>query len=248
MTLAAKPVATQWKGFVRQDLVVDSRPAIVVAPPLSAPGRPWIWRAEFFGAFDGVDVALLKAGFHLAYIDVQDMYGVALDHMDRFYDYLRQAFGVAPKAVLEGFSRGALFAINWAARRPDRTACLYLDAPVCDFKSWPGGKSRAAVSMEDWERLKSVYGLTEERALAYPGGPLDNLGPIAAARIPILAVYGDADESLPIEENVLRLEAFYAALGGEILTIRKRGVGHHPHSLEDPIPILDFILARAARC
>ena len=31
-------------------------------------------------------------------------------------------------------------------------------------------------------------------------------------------------------------------LGGEITVIHKEGVGHHPHSLKDPQPIVDFIL------
>lgn len=32
------------------------------------------------------------------------------------------------------------------------------------------------------------------------------------------------------------------AAGGEIELIRKRGIGHHPHSLKNPEPIVDFIL------
>jgi len=250
MTAATDPAVSEWKGFVRHDRVVDGRAAIVVLPRSAARGRPWIWRTEFFGVFDWVDLALLEAGFHLAYIDVTDMYGAprALDHMDRFYEVLRQTYRLSPKVVLEGFSRGALFALNWAIRRPTQTQCLYLDAPVCDFRSWPGGKGRAPGSPEDWTRLKASYGLTEDQAAAYAGNPLDNLEPLAAAAVPILAVYGEADLDLPIEENVLVLLARFRGLGGEILTIGKPGVGHHPHSLEAPAPIVDFILAHSRSC
>ena len=31
--------------------------------------------------------------------------------------------------------------------------------------------------------------------------------------------------------------------GGDIKVIRKPGVGHHPHSLEDPTPIIEFVEA-----
>ena len=34
----------------------------------------------------------------------------------------------------------------------------------------------------------------------------------------------------------------YRQLGGSITLIPKRGVGHHPHGLDDPKPIVDFIM------
>jgi hypothetical protein len=43
----------------------------------------------------------------------------------------------------------------------------------------------------------------------------------------------------------------YRQLGGDITLIAKPGVGHHPHGLDDPTPIVEFIarhaLAAAAR-
>ena len=35
-------------------------------------------------------------------------------------------FGLSKRAVLEGFSRGGLYAVNFAAAHPDMTAALYL--------------------------------------------------------------------------------------------------------------------------
>jgi pimeloyl-ACP methyl ester carboxylesterase len=182
----------------------------------------------------------------LAYVDVQNMYGapVAMGHMDEFYAHVTGAFGLAAQCVLEGFSRGALYALNWALRRPAAVACIYLDAPVCDFKSWPGGKGKAAGSPEDWTRLKRVYGFTEEQALSFSLNPVDSLAPLAAAGIPIVAVYGDADVDLPPEENILLLESRYKALGGDISVFVKAGVGHHPHSFSDPTPLREFIMSR----
>ena len=53
---------------------------------------------------------------------------------------------------------------------------------------------------------------------------------------------GDADEVVPYEENTALLAEKYEAAGGKIELIRKEGVGHHPHCLEDPKPIVNFIL------
>ena len=43
------------------------------------------------------------------------------------------------------------------------------------------------------------------------------------------------------EENALIVEPRYRALGGEVEMIHKPGVGHHPHSLENPAPIVAFL-------
>ena len=40
-------------------------------------------------------------------------------------------------------------------------------------------------------------------------------------------------------------EQRYKALGGKIEVILKPGVDHHPHSLKDPQPIVDFLLKNA---
>ena len=143
--------------------------------------------------------------------------------------------------MLEGFSRGGLFALNWAARNPDKVAALYLDAPVCDFNSWPGGKGKSKCSPIDWKCCLELYKLTEAEALNSPLIPLNNLKAIAEAKIPIIAVAGDADDVVPIDENILILEKRYRELDGEIQVIVKPGVGHHPHSLTDPTPVVTFL-------
>jgi len=233
-----------WEGYERVDFVVDGRDCLLVAPTFPAAGKPWIWRTEFFGHEPQADLALLAQGFHVAYINVQNMYGapVALDHMDAFYDHLTKQRGLGSKTVLEGFSRGGLFALNWAARHPDRVACLYLDAPVCTFKSWPGGKGKGKGSTADWERCLKAYGLTEAEAIAYRLNPVDHLEPLAKGKVPILSVCGDADTVVPYPENSGLIAERYPKLGGEIKVILKPGVEHHPHSLVDPTPIVTFVL------
>ncbi len=235
---------SKWHGFTRFDFVVDGRGCVLILPETSAQGRPWIWRMEFFDHEPQADLALLQNGFHVAYMDVRNMYGapIALDHMDKFYELLRRSYELAPRGVLEGFSRGGLFALNWAARHPERVASLYLDAPVCDFKSWPGGKGGGKCSPIGWDDCKKAYELSEEQAMSYALNPVDNLKALALAKIPILSVCGDADETVLFNENTAVLAKRYVALGGEIKVILKPGVGHHPHSLKDPGPIVEFIL------
>jgi pimeloyl-ACP methyl ester carboxylesterase len=235
---------TQWQGYERHDFQVDGRDCLLVVPKEPAAGKPWIWRTEFFGHEPQADLALAAKGFHLAYIDVQNMYGapVALDHMDRFYDHLTHERGLAAKPVLEGFSRGGLFSLNWAARHPDRVACIYNDAPVCNIKSWPGGRGKDMGTAADWQQLLSAYHLTEAEALAGQISPVDHLEPLAKAKIPLLHICGEADDVVPIEENTRLLERRYRELGGPITVIAKPGVGHHPHSLVDPTPIVAFAL------
>jgi alpha-beta hydrolase superfamily lysophospholipase len=150
--------------------------------------------------------------------------------------------GFAPKAALEGMSRGGLIIYNWAAVNPDKVSCIYGDAPVCDFKSWPGGKGKGQGSEAAWRDCLKAYGFTEEQALAFDGNPVDNLQPLADAKIPLLHVVGDADDVVPVAENTARLAKRYRELGGSITVINKPGVGHHPHSLKDPTPIVEFVL------
>ncbi|MEI6809172.1 MAG: PA14 domain-containing protein [bacterium] len=235
----------EWNGYEQIDFNVGGRGALLVVPKKPAPGKHWIWRTEFFGIDPQADIALLNEGVYVAYIGVGGLFGapVALDAMDKFYDHVTKTYGLNAKTVLEGFSRGGLYALNWAIRHPDRVACLYLDAPVCDFKMWPGGGGRTRASGRDWRDCLNAYGMTDEQARAYKGNPIDNLAPLAKAKIPIFVVCGDMhDWVVPIESNSLLLETRYKELGGVVQLIRKPKAGHRPHSLPDPTPIVNFVL------
>lgn len=237
--------AQTWEGFQQENFQVGERKAFLIVPKQAATGKPWIWRTEFFGHEPQGDKALVGKGFHVAYIDVQNLYGApkALDAMDAMYAHVTDKFQLSKKVVLEGFSRGGLFALNWAARHPDRVACIYNDAPVCDFKSWPGGRGKGKGSPADWERMKAAYGFASDaEALGYKLNPVDNLAPLAKAGIPILHICGADDEVVPMEENSLLVEKRYKELGGSFTLISKPNCGHHPHSLPDPTPIVEFVL------
>lgn len=225
-------------GFALYDFQHNDVSCKIVVPKKSAEGKPWIWRARFFGHEPQTDIALLNKGFHVAYCDVSGLYGApaAVTRWDKFYQHLVNDHAFSKKPALEGMSRGGLIVYNWAIKNPDKVSCIYADAPVCNFKSWPGIKP---------EILKA-YKITFEEAQTYPGNPVDNLAPLARAKVPLLHVVGQADEVVPVKNNTDVIETRYKKLGGTIEVIRKEGVGHHPHSLKDPKPIVDFILKHTA--
>ena len=64
--------------------------------------------------------------------------------------------------ALEGMSRGGLIVYNWAAQNPEKVACIYADAPVMDFKSWPMGQGKSAGSAMDTKQLLNAYGFKNE--------------------------------------------------------------------------------------
>ncbi len=195
----APPKTSAWNGYEKLDFEVAGKPALLVKPKEAAPGRPWIWRTEFFGHEPQGDIALLGKGWHVAFFKVSDMYGapISIDLMAQYHAHVTKEYGLAKRAVLEGFSRGGLYAVNFAAAHPDKTAALYLDAPVLDIRSWPGGKGTGKGDARCWAQALQIYGLTEETAPAFKGNPLDRLESIAAAGIPILSVVGDADSRHP---------------------------------------------------
>lgn len=235
---------SDWNGYKTYNFQVDGRQCLLVVPKTPLKGNPWIWRTEFFGAFPEADIALLAEGVFVAYMDVSNMYGApsAMEPMDKFYDHLTKKYRLSRKTVLEGFSRGGLFAFNWAAINPEKVAAIYADAPVCDFKSWPGGKGKGSGSVGDWDLCKKVYGLTDEQATVFTGNPVDNLKPLAEAKIPILIVCGEIDTVVPIDENTRVVEKRYKELGGNITVITKPNCNHHPHSLSDPVRIVNFVM------
>ncbi|MBW7892244.1 MAG: alpha/beta hydrolase, partial [Chitinophagaceae bacterium] len=49
-------------------------------------------------------------------------------------------------------------------------------------------------------------------------------------------------EVVPVPDNTDLFEKKILEAGGNIKVIHKPGIGHHPHSLPDPTPIVQFIL------
>lgn len=249
-SFAGNQPASEWPGakssfhgFEQYDFKVGDAACKVVIPKTVADGKPYVWRARFWGHQPQFDVAMLNRGYHVVYCNVGNLFGntEAVKRWNAFYEYLRFEHLLSDRPILEGMSRGGLIIYNWAAANPDKVAAIYGDAPVMDFKSWPGGKGTGKGAGGAWQTCLKAYGLTDDQAMAYKGNPVDNLAPLAKAGIPIIHVVGDADDVVPVAENTAIAEARYKTLGGVFKVIHKPGVGHHPHSLKDPQPIVDFV-------
>lgn len=229
----------KWKGYERYDFTYKNKAATVVCPQKALEGNPWIWRPAFFGVFAYADEALLKEGFHVVYYDLTHEYGCpkSIKTGTDFYNNMVSQYGLSPKVVLEGLSRGGYYALQWGIAHPDKVACMYLDNPVCDMFSWPGKKRE-----KHWKDFLKHWELTDATPETFKENPIFHLQALAQHKVPILAVCGDSDTVVPFAENMKLVRDTYVELGGPVEVIIKPGAEHHPHSLENPEPIVDFIL------
>jgi sialidase-1 len=229
------PVETQvsdWNGYEKQSFLVNGFPAYVVVPKIAAPGKPWIWRTSFPDYQPVVDIELVRNGWHIGYIDVVELLGSdsSLDDMDQFYAQVRSQWGLAERMALEPCSRGGLSAYRYAARHPERVACIYGDSPVMDFKSWPLKWARD--NADEWQKVLKDYGFRDAaEAMAYAKNPIDQLAPIARAKIPIRHVICLGDQVVPPESNTLEAKRRLERLGSdlEVVSVKESSEfwGHH---------------------
>ncbi len=91
---------SNFHGYVCADFTFQGRKAKIVRPRHTAKGKPWIWRARFWGVEPQTDIALLERGFHLVYCDVAELFGnaEAIDIWNKFYDRMKRA-GLSKKPV-----------------------------------------------------------------------------------------------------------------------------------------------------
>lgn len=235
-----------WNGYELLRFDSNGHEGLICLPHAPLPERPWVWRAEFFGAFPSVDLAMLEAGYAVAYCRLSDRYGCpeAVADMHAFYEDVTARFSLKKKTILFGFSRGGLYAVNYALKYPETVESLYLDAPVMDVTSWPGGKGAGCGGQKEWQECLACYHLTEEPDSSFSGNPLAHAEELAALRIPVALVAGDSDRVVPFCENGEPFARRFQAAGGDLLLIVKPGCDHHPHSLDDPTPVVNFLRSR----
>lgn len=233
---------TDYHGFQVREFECGGRKAKLVIPDKPVGGK-WIWRTEFFGAFDTVDAEMVRRGYYLAYIEMHDMYGApaAIDIMAEFSNTLETDCGLNTKPALFGFSRGGLYACQYAYMYPEHVSALYLDAPVLDIRSWPCGLWKSRGNEKNRIECLEMYGITEDEIASFASSPVDRAENLAHAKVPVIIVAGDADRSVPIDENTYPFLERFRKAGGEAELIVKPGCDHHPHSLEDPAPVCDWL-------
>jgi pimeloyl-ACP methyl ester carboxylesterase/lysophospholipase L1-like esterase len=239
---------SKWHGFDRHDLSFDGRNVSVVVPNKPLSGNPWIWKAQFLDWHTDTDSILIAQGFHLVFINADNQYGSpqAMVIWNKFYNFITQKYSLQKKVALEGVSRGGLYVYNWAKQNPEKVSCIYAEAPVCDFKSWPAGFRKGMGSKSDWELLKKEYGFAnDDEAQQYLNNPIDGLETLARAKVPVLHIIGLNDEIVPVEENTFPLINKYIRLGGIATVIPctkgKHTLNGHHFDIETPQIVADFI-------
>lgn len=218
-----------------ENFVFNGHQATVIIP--DNPNGKWIWKTEFFYAFDQAEQALLEKGYTRVYYSVSDMYGSpkAARKMHAFHKFVIEQYGLQTKATLFGFSRGGLYAFSYALFYPEWVEKVYFDAPVLDLKSWPPKGS------VEQGQMFAEFALNEETLQTYKGNPVDLLDEFFALRIPVLLVAGDADEVVPLKENGEKMINYAIQRRADFTYVIKNGCGHHPHSLENVETIVRFV-------
>ena len=241
-----------WYGYRRHNFELDGRKGFIVEPPHPAAGLPWSWCLQWADSFVPRTPALklLERGFHHVHFDVFPTYmneeGVRA--LEKFYALL-QSMHFHKKAALFGMSYGGLFSLRWAAEHPETVGVMWLDAPVCSL-AFAAERNESNASPADLERYRgearkhlAAYRAADcEGLVRHPLNPLNNVLPIARAGIPILAIRSGQDQTVLPASNIDVLEKRLLAAGGKIHVIRRDFYGHHPHGLDDPAPLADFIL------
>jgi lysophospholipase L1-like esterase len=232
-------------GYECADFTFNRRNCKITKPKFAAKGHPWVWRARFWGHEPQTDIALLQQGFHIVYCDEAELLGnsEAIADWDSYYKLLRKA-GLAKKAVMEGMSRGGIYVFNWAALNPEKVACVYVDNPLLNIPSWAAQFINEPDTKDEmFLAFKKDYNLTTDSdVMNFRGSPVDKIKQIVKGKYSILILCADEDEQVIPQENTLLFEQRIKALNGNIIVIHKPGFKHHPHSLPNPAPIVDFIL------
>lgn len=232
---------TVYNGFRRLDFLFEGREAVLIFPEQPNEDKNWLLKTEYFSAFPDFQIQMLHRGWHLAYIKNVTRWCLEedLDLKKRFADYLHEAYGLYHKCVPVGMSCGGLIGVKFAAKYPECVSALYLDAPVMNFLSCPAGIGIAENAL--YQEFQDATGMTLSDLICYREHPIDKMHLLLQNKIPIILVYGDSDTVVPYKENGALLEKYYKENGGTIVVIGKENCGHHPHSLPDNTPIVEFV-------
>lgn len=230
-----------WHGFQQKEFTFEGRRAILVIPKEAGRTSKWLFKMEYWDAFPNFEIEMVKRGWHLAYIENKTRWCLDedLDLKKRFAEHLHAEYGLDKKCVPVGMSCGGMFAVKFAARHPDYVSVLYIDAPVLNLLSCPADLGKAKGGM--WEEFTNATGVTMSELICYREHPMDKLPILIEKKLPVVMVYGKVDTIVPYCENGALLEKYYNMHGGTLLAIGKEGCEHHPHGLEEPQPIIDFV-------
>ncbi len=228
--------------------LVQDRPAFVLLPPEKErkTPQPWILYAPTLAGYPDehekwMHEQFLAAGIAVAGIDVGESYGSprGCELFTALYQELTTKRGFAGKPCLLGRSRGGLWVTSWACDHPDQVAGIAGIYPVFDLRTYPG-LAKAALA----------YGLKpdELEAKLAEANPIERVGVLAKAKVPVLIIHGDDDKVVPLKENSAELAARYEAAGAKdaVSVIVAKGQGHNYWDGFFRCPeLIEFAIARA---
>ncbi len=233
---------SEWNGFKRIDFDFEGMPAILVFPSDNNKSDKWLLKTEYFNAFPDFEIEMLKRGFHLAYLKNITRWCMDEDivRKKRFAEFLHNEYGLYKKCIPVGMSCGGMIAVKFAAAYPECVSALYLDAPVMNLLSCPANFGIATGDM--FEEFMRDRHMTLSELICYREHPMDLVPKLSEKNIPVILVYGKDDDTVPYCENGKMLTDYYTAHGNTLVLIGKDNCKHHPHSLTDCTPIIDFVL------
>lgn len=232
-----------WNDFESKEFIFADRKAVIVYPK-GTPNGKMLLKLEYLGAFPGFDIAMLERGYHLIFLYHQSRWApdVETDITADFIRYCAKELNCSSRCILEGMSCGGLQAARLAQRHPELVASMYLDNPVLNLLSMAGlGACEAPDLNHFWLEIVDAFGVNKSTILNFRNSPIDHMQILIDNDIPVIMIHGNADNIVIYEENGKVLEEFYKEKGGRLLSITRSMGKHHPHGLDDPTPIINFV-------
>ena len=182
-----------------------------------------------------------QAGFHVAGIDVGTSCGSpsAARLCQDFYKRLISEFNLNRKARLVVQSNGGLIGYGWAFRYPEGVDRIFGICPVTDFRTWP---TLPTVITAPAPGLGYDLTLAELTRRITEFNPVDNLAPLAKARVKILHIHGDKDELVPLSANSAVVMKRFKDLGGNASLVTLKGLGHGGNEFYESRDGVEFLL------
>ncbi len=225
--LHAADVAKKVLPMPGESFQVQGHNAFVIPPQTNFTDTPipWVWYAPTLPGLPGDEEKWMferftQAGIAIAGIDVGESYG-SPDGQKLYtalYNELTGRRRFAAKAVMLGRSRGGLMTLSWAAENAEKVAAFAGIYPVCNIASYPGVTNATSA-------FHMTAGELSSRLVEH--NPIDRLGALAKAGVPLFSIQGDSDKTVPLEANSGEMRKRYEALGGKMQLIIPPGQGHN---------------------
>lgn len=219
-----------WHGFMAEKFEFEGKEAIIVFPNAEKNGS-WGLKTEYWDAFPETEIEMLNRGYHIAWVKNISRFATKedCDIKARFVKFISKKYALKDKCVPIGMSCGGAHAVQFAGYYPKRVECMFIDAPVLNFLSYPG--KLGAGQDRIWENEFIVAYPKMERYMLFGSDihPICRVNKLIENKIPIIMVYGTEDRTVIYEENgALFAEAYkeHPELL-KVLPISMRG--HHPH-------------------